>query len=118
MHDNWKELALDLQLDNEALSVKLHKAEQKLANAKLDLRFANEKLRGRSLSTVPVDVGDEEFECEYCNFRLETEWWACPGCGNRIDWENARDAEGNWYAEEGEDFLSREVYEPLREAMR
>ena len=118
MHDNWKELAVDLQLENKELRAKLGKAEQRLANAKLDLRFANQKLSDHGLSTTPVDVGDEEFECMECDFRLETEWWACPGCGKRIDWENARDAEGNWYAEEGEDFLSREVYEPLREAMR
>jgi len=53
------------------------------------------------------------------------------GCGNGHDWEYwdahdygeyepepDEDDGDNWYAEEGEDFLRREVYEPLREAMR
>ena len=124
-YDNWKDKCVDVSIDNQELrkrikdlNAALNEANRLRLVANMDLRFANEKLRGRNLSTVPVDVGDGEFECEECNHTLDGDWWACPGCGKVIDWDNARDSEGNWYAEEGERFLQAEVYDPIREAMR
>ena len=118
-YDNWRELATDLQLDNNELRQKVGKLEYRLGEAKTNLRHAIAKLRDAESTTEPYEVDEDEYECGECNIRLEPEWFACAGCGRVIDWERVHPLDGrNWYAEEGEDFLRREVYEPLRRSMR
>lgn len=125
-YDTWKEAAVDAELTNRSLhdEIKrlkgdLNESERQRHILKMDLMFANDKLRARGLTTEPYEVDDCEFECGTCNLRLEGEWEWCPGCGKRIEWDNVRypDDDG-WYADEGERFLQEAVYDPIREAMR
>ena len=132
-YDNWRELAYDQQLDIDCMKTEIKRYERQLDDAlkqyneehrlrliaDMNLKFADEKLRKANLSTQPFEVDDDgNCECGACSASLEPDWWACPGCGKRIDWDNQVEFEsGNWYAEEGESFLQQAVYEPLRERM-
>lgn len=125
-HDSWKDAAHDAHLTNMDLRDRIKELEGELTETKrklsiehMNLVFANDKLRNAGMSTEPYYVDDGEFECGECSAQLKEHWWACPGCGKRIDWDARRyPEESGWYAEEGERFLQAEVYGPIGEAMR
>ncbi|MBQ9002168.1 MAG: hypothetical protein IJ087_09975 [Eggerthellaceae bacterium] len=125
-YDSFKDMAYDVSLDNQELRAEVKRLKGELNDAKracydmkMNLMFANDKLRKSNLVTDPYEVDEGEYECGECNAELKRHWWACPGCGKRIDWDAVHlSGDSDWYAEEGERFLQEAVYDPIREAMR
>lgn len=96
-HDNWRELVTDLQLENQELRSQLEETRRQLleeqrerVDAKMSLRFAQEKLRGAGEAAVPV-IDDGRAECGECCCELRDWWQFCPGCGKLIDWESTEE---------------------------
>ena len=68
-----------------------------------------------------VDVLEEaeshKWYCPTCEREVDEEWHFCPFCKTQLfdpDETDDSDDEDDWYADEGERLLQREVYEPLR----
>ena len=126
-HDNWKEVAADLQLTVDEQRDEIKKLEHEIAmlkisrdNFKLDAKYMKEKLDDKGWTVKPICVDEGEYECPNCSNEIHgtREDTFCSGCGLCIDWDDIRYSdEPNWYAEEGERYLYNEVYKPLVERM-
>ena len=93
MHDSWKDLAVDIGLDNQELRSKMNELRDELSEVKrenCDLRmqlvFAKQKLRKEHLTVEPIEVDENEYECDKCCARLVPDWSFCAGCGSYIEW--------------------------------
>jgi len=123
MHDSWKDLAVDIGLDNQELRKiindlrdEINQVKRENCDLRMQLVFARQKLRKEHL-TVGVVVDDNRYECDKCCASLEGDFSFCPGCGCYIDWSEIDDGD-NWYAEESERFVNHAVYEPLRQVLQ
>ena len=117
LYDCSKDLVHDLTLDNQELRSQLEETRGELLREqrrRVDLQarlgFAEEKLRGRELSTFIRDDGT----CAECARPVDGDYDYCPWCGRYVDEAQG----GDWYEDEGASYFKREVLDPVREMMR
>ena len=110
-HDNWKEVAADLRLENDGLRERNKRLESdnwrvaaENRNLRDEIRHCNDALRAKRVHCTPVlvkwDADDvEECRCNDCETDLPWREWAfCPMCGSWIDWDRAAPPEPDWDA--------------------
>lgn len=102
-YDNFRELATDLQLDNDDLRDRIKRLERNALSLQAQVRNLLEEkrhlegnLRGK-VHCTPVLRGDEA-TCDDCEGELDREWTFCPNCGTWIDWDFAHPPEPDWDA--------------------
>jgi len=93
MHDNWKELVTDIKLDNQELRKiindlrdEINQVKRENCDLRMQLVFTKQKLRKEHMTVEPIEVDENEYECDKCCVRLESDWSFCAGCGSYIEW--------------------------------
>ena len=108
-YDNYKDFAVDLQLENDELRAKVSRLNCNVLDLQREVRellarnrYCEGKLRKSGNSAEPVldkwdDEGVDECHCEDCGTELPwREWTFCPMCGKWLDWDFAHPTEPDW----------------------
>ena len=88
LYDNWRELAVDLQLQLRDLTEQLTESRRLYNQEKFHVAVLRQEQREMGALVVPLGDNEHGYECPRCcrhiDYAFEDDF--CAGCGAKFDW--------------------------------